>query len=306
MANRHLSRSIVLQTLFEWDFYNKKKGDLNTLTEKNIEEFGPGSSAADRSFISGLIDGISNKHKTLDEIIEKAAHDWPMDQTPLVDRNVIRIGLYELLFSNKEEVPARVAINEAIELAKSFGGDRSGKFVNGVLGTIYKEMGEPGKNDPPKKRKRKEDLTPEEIENLPLHQKAGAVVYYKGKGEPSFAFVHDVFGNWTLSKGGLEGNETPEEAVIREMKEEMNLDVKVEEGLGENEYIANDPEEGKVRKRVTYFLARAKKKSDIEVGKSGGLDDAKWFEVDEIDTMKTYEDIKKIINAGVAKVKKSK
>lgn len=137
MSSRHLSRSIVLQSLYEWDFFQKEK-DLKKIIEKNIEEFGPG--LEDQSFIWKLITGIVEKMPQIDEIITKTAPEWPLDQITIVDRNVLRIGLYELLYSDKKEVPPKVAINEAIELAKNFGGENSGKFINGVLGTVYKEM----------------------------------------------------------------------------------------------------------------------------------------------------------------------
>lgn len=139
MASRHLSRSIVMQSLYEWDFSNKKS-DLRTVVERNIKEFGPG--LEDESFVWQLITGIIEKMQKIDEIIKKAAPEWPIEQITIVDRNVLRIGLFELLYGNKEEVPPKVAINEAIELAKTFGGESSGKFINGVLGTVYKEIGE--------------------------------------------------------------------------------------------------------------------------------------------------------------------
>lgn len=137
MASRHLSRSIVLQSLYEWDFFDKKK-DLTQIVERNIKEFGPG--LEDQSFVFQLITGIVQKLAQLNEIIEKAAPEWPISQINIVDRNILRLGIYELLHSNKEEVPPKVAINEAIELGKNFGGDSSGKFINGVLGTIYREI----------------------------------------------------------------------------------------------------------------------------------------------------------------------
>ncbi len=138
MASRHLSRSIVLQSLYEWDFSGKKTEALEKIIEKNIEEYGPGLENAD--FIWNLAKGIMGHISQIDKIIEKAAPEWPIEQITIVDRNVLRIGLYELLFGNKEEVPPKVAINEAIELAKNFGGESSGKFINGVLGTVYKEI----------------------------------------------------------------------------------------------------------------------------------------------------------------------
>lgn len=126
-----------MQSLYEWDF-SGKKSDLTKIVEKNIKEFGPG--LEDQTFVWQLITGVVKYLSKLDKIIEKAAPEWPIDQITIVDRNVLRIGLYELLYSKKEEVPPKVAINEAIELAKSFGGESSGRFINGVLGTVYKEI----------------------------------------------------------------------------------------------------------------------------------------------------------------------
>lgn len=140
MAARQLGRALVLQTLYEWDFYDRSM-DFEEAIERNLEEFAPGFSEKD--FVMKLAEGVKNKFDELDSIIAKSAPEWPVSQLPIIDRNVLRIGLYELLFSDKDEVPPRVAINEAIELAKSYGGQNSGKFINGVLGTIYKELGEP-------------------------------------------------------------------------------------------------------------------------------------------------------------------
>ena len=137
MASRHLSRSIVLQSLYEWDFYNKKPA-LKDIVARNIKDFGPGLEELD--FIWKLIDGITARLPELDAIIEKAAPEWPIAQIAMIDRNVLRIGLFELLHANKDEVPPKVAINEAIELAKTFSGQTSGKFINGVLGTVYKQI----------------------------------------------------------------------------------------------------------------------------------------------------------------------
>ena len=138
MASRHLSRSIAMQSLYEWDFGGMKKESLEKVVQRNLEEFGPG--LEDKEFVKELVNGVASHLKKIDSVIETAAPEWPLDQITIVDRNVLRIGLYELLYSDKEEVPPKVAINEAIELAKSFGGESSGKFINGVLGTIYNEM----------------------------------------------------------------------------------------------------------------------------------------------------------------------
>jgi len=137
MASRHLSRSIAMQSLYEWDFSGKKI-DLIGTVEKNLNEFGPG--LEDPAFTWQLVTGVIKQLGNIDKVIEQAAPEWPLDQISIIDRNVLRIGLYELLYSDKAAVPPKVAINEAIELAKSFGGESSGKFINGVLGTVYKEI----------------------------------------------------------------------------------------------------------------------------------------------------------------------
>jgi len=136
MANRHLSRTIAMQSLFEWDF-NGRKDDLNVITKNHLAEFGAESD--DSAFVFELARGVETNLEAIDEIIVKHAPEWPMDQIPPVDRNVLRVGVYELMFL--KQVPPKVAINEAVELGKTFGGESSGKFVNGVLGTLYKELG---------------------------------------------------------------------------------------------------------------------------------------------------------------------
>lgn len=122
-----------------------KKNGLPDIVSHNIAEFAPG--VTDTDFMHDLVFGAEKYQAEIDQLIATAAPDWPLDQITNVDRNVLRLGIYELKFANAEDVPPKVAINEAIELAKTFGGASSGKFVNGVLGTIYKEMGEPRKNE---------------------------------------------------------------------------------------------------------------------------------------------------------------
>jgi len=145
MANRHLLRSIAMQSLYEWDFKGKKGGNIDEIMTRNLQEFGPG--VEDASFVYYLVNGVLKNQSKIDKLIEKCAPEWPLDQVTIVDRNILRLGIFELIFGNYEEVPPKVAINEAIELAKTYGGDSSGRFVNGVLGTIYREMGEPMKDD---------------------------------------------------------------------------------------------------------------------------------------------------------------
>ena len=295
MANRHLSRSIVLQTLFEWDFAVDKEANPDDMLVRNIAEFGPGLD--DESFMTLLFSGVIKKKAIIDEIIEKAAPDWPIDKISFVDRNILRIGLYELLFGDRAQVPPKVAINESIELAKSFGGENSSKFINGVLGGVYKEIGEPGKDEVGKKKVNKHFET--DPAKFPIEKKAGAIVYARSEGNIYFAFVHDVFGYWTLSKGGIEEGEDEEQGAIREIKEEMDLDIEIKELLGRNEYIASHPEKGKIRKQVVFFLAESPYSTiTLEKG-TGGLDDARWFPLEEIANLKIYENMVPLLTKAI-------
>lgn len=296
MANRHLARSIVMQTLFEWDMSGKNSDMLFDVLNYNIDEFGPGLD--DSKFMKDLVQSITTKQKVLDEIIEKAAPEWPVDKISAVDRNVLRIGLYELLFGDYEDVPPKVAINEAIEIAKKYGGENSGRFINGVLGAVYREMGEPGK-DVVVKKKRPATV---DINELPIETKAGAVVYARHNDTLYFAMVHDVFGYWTLTKGSVEEGEDPAATAEREAKEEIGLDVSVKEKIGENEYIAHHPEKGRIRKQVQYFLAEAPYGDISLVTESGGLDDAQWFAVDEIANLTMYDDVTELLAQSITKL----
>ncbi len=137
MATRQLGRSIILQSLYEWDFFGQKS-DLIKIIERNMADFAPGFNEPE--FVWKLVKGIIEHMAEIDEIIIKAAPEWPLAQIAVIDRNALRIGLYELLYADLNEVPPKVAINEAIEIAKNYGGPNSGKFINGVLGTVYKQV----------------------------------------------------------------------------------------------------------------------------------------------------------------------
>ena len=297
MANRHLSRSIVLQTLFEWDFSlaekKESKEGIDEMLKRNLKEFAPGHE--DDTFVFSLIDQVLKKRAVIDEIIEKAAPDWPIDKISIIDRNILRIGLTELLFGDRKEVPPKVAINESIELAKTFGGENSGKFVNGVLGAVYKEIGEPGKEQISKQKKHEEPL---DITKLPVESLGGALVYAHKEGEVVFALVHDVFGYWTLSKGKTEPGGDVEAGTIKTIKKEIGLDVTIEGKLGDNEYVATHPEKGKSLKKVVYFLAKSEYK-ELVLEQSGGLDNARWFTLGSIPELRIYNDIIPLITKAI-------
>lgn len=294
MANRHLARSTVLQSLYEWDFRNKADSDIVEIITRNAEEFA--GEAGDLSFMKVLIASILEKKNDIDNIITKAAPDWPLDKISITDRNILRIGLYELLFADKKEVPAKVAINEAIELAKSYGGEKSGKFVNGVLGSVYREMGEPGKDEVSKKKKNKAHDVP--FEKMPIEKLGGTIVFSRENGDVYIALVHDVFGYWTLPKGHINDGESETAGTERAVSEEIGIPVEIKEKLGNNEYVASHPEKGKIRKQVIYYLAEAKF-NPLKLDKTGGLDDANWFKLKDIINLNFYNDILPIVTKAV-------
>jgi len=137
MSNRHLARSIVMQTLYQWDFREKPTAAIPAIVSQNMVEFGVGLEN-EEEYIKNTVDGVLKNIKKIDKIIIKYAPNWPFEQMALVDRNILRIGVYELKIN--DQIPAKVAINEAIEIAKTYGGQSSGKFVNGILGSIYNDL----------------------------------------------------------------------------------------------------------------------------------------------------------------------
>ncbi len=137
MASRHLCRMIALQSLYEWDFWNKEK-DIDEILEKNIRTYG--EDLEEKEFIRQLVKNTIAHLDDIDKIIEKSAPERPFDQINIVDKNILRLGLYEMIYANSSDVPLKVAINEAVELAKNFGSDKSFSFINGVLGTVARSI----------------------------------------------------------------------------------------------------------------------------------------------------------------------
>ncbi len=289
MANRHLSRSIVLQSLFEWDFGGKPE-DLKAVIDRDIGEFASGHN--DYAFIYSLAELVQRKQPIIDDIITKAAPEWPIEKISNIDRNILRMGLAELLFGDRDQVPPKVAINEAIELAKTFGGENSGKFVNGVLGAVYKEIGEPGKEQFSKLKDSKTKETEEIIDpsTLPVEAKSGGLIVSKYEGRTYVALVHDVFGYWTLVKSGVEEGESFEDTAVRSVKQKLGLDAKIIEEIGNIDYVASHPEKKKIRKVVNYFLMEAPYK-ELELKSNGGLDKAEWVDPQGLVDLTIYDDI---------------
>jgi len=141
-SNRHLGRIVALQTLYEEDFRRElddKSFNLKEVLNRNIGRYE--ETIDDKEFISRLVEGVSSNQKKIDDIIGPIAPEWPIEQIARMDRTILRIGVYELIFA--DSVPPKVVINESVELAKAFGGDNSSKFINGVLGTVLRQKETP-------------------------------------------------------------------------------------------------------------------------------------------------------------------
>ena len=130
--NRHLSRMVTMQAIYEWNF--RKSADLQEILERSIAEF---KDDIDKNFVKSTILGVAKRKGQLDKEIESSAPEWPIEQISCVDKSILEISIFELIYS--KDVPPKVAINEAVELSKQFGGENSSKFINGVLGTVYKK-----------------------------------------------------------------------------------------------------------------------------------------------------------------------
>lgn len=287
-AGRHEIRIIIIQTLFENDFYDRKPDakELMVIFNRIAAENKP--VAIDNDYAKIVFEGISSKIDDINNIIDQAASNWSIDKLGRLDKNILVLGVYEILFGSEFDVPWRVAINEALEIAKLFLNDTSRKFINGVLGAVCKEV---------------EDTSEEEhipVKKIIVKKYVSAVILCVNCfDEPMFAFVHDIFNRWTLSKGSLVTGEELESGLKRVIKEELSIDIQPIEEIGENSYTAHPPE-GPINKEVTYFLATTNDQV-LKLSDSEGLTDAKWFNVEEIKKLNFYPDLKQIILDGVQK-----
>lgn len=303
MASRHQSRTIALQSLYEIDFRGIDPNLFEEVLTHNVQEFSQDD--VDLVYAKSLLDGILKKQKEIDAIIVKAAPEWPLDKIGTVDRNVLRLGLYELIYADKKEVPAKVAINEAIEVAKFFSGETSGKFVNGVLGAVYRELYGAEEADKKSERSQKtaekkvrKELTEEEKAALPVQKLVGSIVYAKHEGDTYLALVHDVFGFWTLSKGKIQDGEELVAAAQRKVVEELGVECVYKQTIDTSEYIASHPEFKKIRKQVEYIIAETSF-SSLTPKKEGGLKDAAWFKIDAVLDLNLYEDMIPVITKAI-------
>jgi transcription antitermination protein NusB len=267
------------------------EGDSDSVLEQSIAEYA--ENVPHTEFMRGLFKNVIAKRAEIDAIITTAAPEWPLDKIALIDRNILRMGLAELLYSDRNDVPPKVALNEAIELAKEFGGETSKNFVSGVMGSVYKDIGSPKKEEgAPRKNG--------EAGPMPTEKMVGAVVYAQGADQRiHLCLVHDVFGYWTLSKGTYDKALAPTDAVLQVIQSELGLAGVVEESIGKNEYIAHEPGEGKKKRLAEYFLVKVPH-DELKLTSGGGLDDARWFRITDVGSLKLYDDLMPIMATAIS------
>ena len=277
MSNRHLARTIAMQSLFLWDFNGKNDKELKSIVKGNFSNFAPNFN--DNGFVEKIVKGVIKNLDQIDKYIIKYATEWPLDQITIVDRNILRIGVYELVMS--EDIPPKVAINEAIEIAKTFGGESSGKFVNGVLGAIYKDI-------PQAKEDRVKSKVSEQYGDR--QYSVGGVVWKKFGEGLKVALILDGHGKWTFSKGKIQESEDHEDTLKRELSEELGLsNLKIGQKVGEIELIVRDPKSKPCPKTVYMYLVEAGDKVLHPAKGVGEVQDAKWIDFEEVEETLGYD-----------------
>ncbi len=302
MSNRHLARTIALQTLFEWDFHHRSK-KLFELLKKNQEQFAP--EFDDQGFTEQLVKGVTKNLDKIDDLIQKFAPEWPIDQITIIDRNILRLGTFELKYD--PTMPPRVAINEAIELAKAFGGESSYRFVNGVLGAIYRDAEASGDicGDNSLKQRDKNSTDVKQAVMEPQEISVGGVVYRKEGSKYYIALIKDAIDKWTFPKGKIGDNikdETIESALTRELNEEIGLtNQKIIAPIGSIDVTVHPPGLPPYPKRIYYYLVETTQQH-LRGEDSVTVKDARWFPSDEAMQVLSYENSKEILKDAIKKI----
>jgi transcription antitermination protein NusB len=307
MYTRREYRKVVMQSLYEIDMtleMNINILDARNILNRNIQEFLPDST--EKEFVGNLFTTVIERLLTIDEIIIKAAPEWPLDKINIVDRNVLRIGLAEMVFGDKNNVPPKVAIDEAIEVAKEFGGESSGKFVNGVLGAVYKELKGDGEEVDNEDNKSKNDLNLTDNSYKTKKRKeeirVGVIIFTQLKdGNDIKDYVlldKDRFGSYTFLKGEDLDKGNEDIFLKKYVNENTGLTIKDIKYLDHNAYISHHPERGNIHKIVRYHTAICDFKP-VENLKSESKSDYVWMDLSKIDSVKLYKDLRPILKMAI-------
>jgi N utilization substance protein B len=269
---------VALQTLYEWDFNEEK--NAADLLQRNIENSGL---KVEIPFCEKLVKGVSENIEAINAKIKETAPEWPLEQIAGIDRSILRIGIFELIFD--KEVPPKAVINEAVELGKEFGGENSGKFVNGVLGTIYRAS--------------------ERYEDENLVTSAGGIIFRKDGPKTYFIVVKNAWNRWTFPKGEVNEGETWQEAAVREIQEETGInEAEILGEIGEIKFTDKSKEEP-IKKSVHFYLIKT---NQVEVTEKPAeevhIKEVKWMERDDVLKSLDYENLIDLFKKAVEETEK--
>lgn len=307
MLTRSNSRQLALQTLFVLenrffvsDYEQNQNLDVEKISEVYsyiFKDFYEEKSSGADEFSKELVLGVVKNLKQIDEYIEKFAKNWSVEKTAIVDKNILRIAVFELLLSNNE-MPGRVVINEAIEIAKKYGHKKSYLFVSGLLGTLYEKMN----------LKEKDDMLNSLPKKTTEKKKVGALCYFYKNEKLRFLLVHNIFGKWTLPKGSVEEDfDNINDALNSVLGNKLNIKGQTGEMIGKNEYSSVKDTRNIVKKDIVYFVFEVTNPDEVKVNrKSEGLNNVKWFSEDNLEKVETYDDLKELIGKGVEMIKNKK
>lgn len=298
MYTRREYRKVVMQSLYEIDMtlaMNINILDAKVILNRNIKEFLPDS--VENEFAINLFTVVMERLITIDEIITKAAPEWPVEKISIVDRNVLRIGLSEMVFGDKNNVPPKVAIDEAIEVAKEFGGESSSKFVNGVLGAVYKELKGDDKSDEGQPKKNlKSNFKREEI-------RVGVLIFSTLEGSDYVLLDSDRFGSFTFVKGEDVTGGDKESFLKSYVSENIGLDIYDIKYLDHNAYISHHPEKGNIHKIVHYHTAVCDFRPAQNL-KSESKSNYVWVKIDDLEKTKVYKDLRPMLSMAIDEILK--
>ncbi|MFA7308553.1 MAG: transcription antitermination factor NusB [Patescibacteria group bacterium] len=279
LSIRHQSRILVLQSLYE--SYIDPEKDTKTILARNIETSGY---KVDEVFCAKIIDGVATNRPAIDELISKTAPEWPINQIAAIDLAILRMSIFELMFDH--EVPPKAVINEAVELGKSFGGDNSGKFINGVLGTIFRAS--------------------DKFANDEVVTAAGGIVYRETTdGKVFFLAIRNMYHKWTFPKGKVEEGETWQEAALREIKEETGIETgEIIGEIGEIQFIDKSEKEP-INKNIHFYLVKTEQE-EVAFDEASHVTEIKWMREDEVRESMDYPNLVDLFNKALSMLEATK
>ena len=296
MSRRHQSRELILKTLYNLDVLDDLKPytDINYVidTMNKIRVIDSVDSKDDLDYSKKILSAIIDRINTINDILTKAAPEWPLDKINIIDRNILRIGIYEIIFANDEGTPPKVAINEAIELAKEYSGQKSFSFVNGVMGTIYKEIFNNKELEQNQQKENKKEIS--FIECVP---------YSLDKNMLYLGFILDKNKKWCFPKSEEDKNKNIEENILNILNNKFDVIERINEYTKlTNKSITLSKREGeKIKENTTFYLI----KMDYKIINSPNTDksiSAKWIKSNEIEKLNKQNDIEDIINKTLEKL----